>query len=457
VSARTSGIVVGARPAIGAGGGWPSWGPSWARAFGARLLPQIGLTGTVPSYGRIIDQVVQPDGTTQFRPRSQMQSELRLQLSQQIPWTGGTLCTSSRLNRVDIYGTDASRLWQSSPVEIGIAQPVLRPNSMAWDRREQDLQLDVAERQYLESREDVALATVAAFFQVYAARVSLDNASANVAVNDTLYTLNKGRYEVGKIGENDLLQSELALLRARTSVDDARLNHERAVAQLRLQLGLPATAPIDVEAPTAIPDVRADTALAVEQALHNRRQMADLDLQETQAKRRISEARFNNGFGATVIASAGLNQSGAAFGDAYRAPLNSQQFSVAVEMPILQWGAHHADVEAARADRDRVASTSRLSRESLAQEAHFAVLRFELARRQLDLAAKADTVAAKRFDVAKNRYVIGKIGIDNLYIAQNEKDNAVQGYVQALDNYWTAYYQLRRSTLYDFATGAPLR
>ena len=51
-------------------------------------------------------------------------------------------------------------------------------------------------------------------FDAYAADVALRNADANVAVNDSLFLLSKGRYEVGKIGENDLLQSELALLRA---------------------------------------------------------------------------------------------------------------------------------------------------------------------------------------------------------------------------------------------------
>ncbi len=54
-----------------------------------------------------------------------------------------------------------------------------------------------------------------AFSDYYTATLGLDNALTNAAVNDTLYTLNKGRLEVGKIGENDLLQSELALLRAR--------------------------------------------------------------------------------------------------------------------------------------------------------------------------------------------------------------------------------------------------
>ena len=79
------------------------------------------------------------------------------------------------------------------------------------------------------------------------------------------------------------------------------------------------------------------------------------------------------------------------------------------------------------------------------------------ARRNLALSAKADTVAGKRFEVALNRYVIGRIAIDNLYLAQNEKDQALISYVAALRGYWQAYYRLRRLTLFDFQTGQPIR
>ena len=86
-------------------------------------------------------------------------------------------------------------------------------------------------------------------------------------------------------------------------------------------------------------------------------------------------------------------------------------------------------------------------------EAHFAVLELEQAKTNLLLTAKADTVAGKRFEVAYNRYVIGRIAIDNLYIAQSEKDQALNEFVQALRGYWVAYYSLRRATLFDFVTG----
>lgn len=50
----------------------------------------------------------------------------------------------------------------------------------------------------------------------------------------------------------------------------------------------------------------------------------------------------------------------------------------------------------------------------------------------------------------RNRYLIGKIDITNLFIAQNERDSATRSYIQALRNYWLGLYNLRRLTLYDF-------
>jgi outer membrane protein TolC len=95
--------------------------------------------------------------------------------------------------------------------------------------------------------------------------------------------------------------------------------------------------------------------------------------------------------------------------------------------------------------------------EQTAHLAHFAALQLSQARRNVALSAKADTVAGKRFEVAYNRYVIGRITIDNLYIAQTEKDQALLQYVEALRGYWQAYYRLRRATLYDFAAGTVIR
>ncbi len=432
------------------------------RAFGAALLPQLALTGTVPSFNRSIIAAPQPDGSTLYRPQEQNEGSLTMSLTQRLPLIGGDLFVNSALSRLDNTrpngtGTVSTRLWSSTPMSVGIRQDILRPNRQRWDNREQGLRAEVAERAYRESMEDVAIAATNAFFDYYTAKLSYENAVTNAGVNDTLFTLNKGRFEVGKIGENDLLQSELALLRAQVSLDGARLEHDRTLATLRLALNLPVGAPLEIEVPTEIPEVAPDTATAVAQAMRNRAQVFELELQGVQADRAISEARFGSGFGGTVQASMGLNQTGSEVDAVYKDLREAQRFNLQVSMPLWQWGGRSARIQAARSDERRVEHTTRQTREQTAQEAHFAALQLALSRRQLAIAAKADTVGAKRFEVAKNRYVIGRIGMDNLYQAQSEKDAALVSYLQSLRGYWVAYYRLRRVTMYDFVNAAPIR
>lgn len=421
-------------------------------AFNARLRPQLFLTGDAANLNHGINSITQPDGSTQFIGQAQNQSSLTMGFSQQIPLTGGTISVGSQVSRIDEFGTTNSRLYQTSPVVVSITQDLFKPRNIVWNERTQSLSASVAERGYLEAREDVAGNTADAFFNLYAQHMTLLNAEANVAVNDTLYTLNKGRFEVGKIGENDLLKSELALLQARASVDDAKLARDKAEAALRRIIAFPDGQALAIVTPDSIPTVDADPDVAVKEALRNSSTMEQNELNDVVAKRGIVQARSNNRFNATIQASAGFNQTATVLGQAYQSPLGKQSLSVGVNLPMLQWGAGHADIEAAKADQEKATANNKVSRDLLMEDARFSVLQLQQAQRNIVLAAKADTVAEKQFEVARNRYIVSKISNTDLYTAQQQKDQAIIAYVQALRNYWTAYYHLRRVTLYDFTT-----
>jgi outer membrane protein TolC len=419
-------------------------------AFNARLLPQLFLSGNAADLNHGINPITLPDGSTQFISQSQNQSSLALGFSQRIPLTGGTIAVGSQIRRIDQFGTLNSQYYQTSPVVVSLQQDLFRPREIVWDQRVQSLSARVAERGYLEAREDVAGEAADAFFNLYAQAVALANASTNVAVNDTLFTLNKGRFEVGKIGENDLLKSELALLRARAAADDARLARDRAEAALRRLIAYPDEQTLTIATPNVIPMVDADPAVAVREALRNSSAVQQNELEGVLARRGIAEARANNRFNASIQASAGFNQTAPAFAQSYQSPLGKQTMTVFVNLPMLQWGAGRADVEQAKAVDTRVAATNKLRRDALAEDARFSALQLQQAQRNVLISAKADTVAGKQFEVARNRYTTGKISNDALYLAQGEKDAAVLANVQALRNYWTSYYHLRRVTLYDF-------
>ena len=426
------------------------------RAFAARLRPQLSIEGTAADLNRGINPITLPTGETRFVRQSQNQSQLGLGVTQALPWTGTELRVGSEVSRIDIFGTERDQIWRTTPFVVELRQEVFRPRTLAWQQREQTLQATIAERQYLEAREEVALATAEAFFDLYVAQLQLDNEINNAAVNDTLFTLNKGRYEVGKIGENDLLQSELALLRSRATLDGARLERDRAEAALRRVLGVGPSAPLALAPPRVAPLLEIDPEQAVAQALRNASTLETTELQVVRARRQANQARYGNRFGATVSASVGFNQTAGAFDAAYESLLSQQRMRVEVDMPLFNWGAGRADVQAARAEETRARNEMQLRRDQLEEDARFGARSLMQAQRMLEISTKADTVATRRFDVAKNRYVIGRIGIGELYIAQTEKDQALRQYVQALRGYWAAYYRLRRVTLYDFEAGVPI-
>lgn len=425
-------------------------------AFNARLLPQLFLQGNAADLVHEITPVLLDDGSTQFIPQSQNQSTMQVGFSQRIPLTGGTVSVGSEVQRVDLFGDQSRQYYRTTPVLLSLQQDLFKPRMVVWDRREQSLNATVAERGYLEAREDVAAQTADAFFNLYAQEVALKNASFNVAVNDTLYQLNKGRYEVGKIGENDLLKSELALLRARAAADDAKLARDRAEAALRRIIAFPAGTAFTIATPDSIPVVNADPEVAVREALTNSSTIRQNELDDVRSRRGMSVAKSNNRFTASIQGSVGFNQTAPQFAQAYQSPLGKQTLSVGVNLPMLQWGAGHADIEEAKANEQRVDATNRIRRDQLEEDARFSVLQLEQARRNVTLAAKADTVAQRQFEVARNRYTIGKITNEALYLAQGEKDAAVIANVQALRNYWITYYHLRKVTLYDFERSAPL-
>ena len=182
----------------------------------------------------------------------------------------------------------------------------------------------------------------------------------------------------------------------------------------------------------------------------------NFDLQLLSAERKVVQAESDNSFSATMTASLGYNQRAPLLPDAYNNLLNQQQFSLGFSIPIFRWGAGGAAVDAARADQIVTHTSVDQQKHDFEQEVLYQAARLNLLGKQVAVSAKADTIAQRRFDVAKDRYLIGKIDIPNLFLAQSEKDNARRAGIQTLWDFWSTYFRVRRLTLYDFAVGQSL-
>jgi outer membrane protein TolC len=84
------------------------------------------------------------------------------------------------------------------------------------------------------------------------------------------------------------------------------------------------------------------------------------------------------------------------------------------------------------------------------QEIFTKVKNFAMLRDRLKITELSDEVADKRYEISLRRYQNGNVTITDLNIAQQEKDQNRRAYIQSLRDYWTAFYEMRQLTLYDF-------
>lgn len=432
-------------------------GADWRyRSFRAGYRPSFSIAGEGPGLLRSISDVVQDDGSVRYVSQARTYSTVGLRINQPIAATGGQVFVTSGLSRIDLFGNVNSNQWQSTPLSVGFVQPLFQYNAMRWDRQIEPLRHDAARRRHAENIAELAVSITQRFFDVVIAQMNVERATFNVAVNDTIFTLSQGRFDIGRIAENDLLESELALLNAQTELSDMQIAHDQARQELKTALDLAPGTPIDVVIPFDAPPVEVDPAEAVRQARRNRSVFSDMQVAVLTAEEAVASTRSANGVSANLNGSFGLNQTGGRLGDVYVDPLNQQRFSLGFTIPLYAWGQSEAEVEAAIVERRRVQEQVNQQERLVEQEVYFEALQLNQFRRQLDLAAKADTIGTRRFNVARNRYTIGNVDITALFLAQQAKDAANQAYIRTLQQFWTSYFRLRQLTLYDFSLGVPL-
>ena len=134
------------------------------RTYKADYRPNLSLGTTFPDFSRAIKKYQNPDGTYSYVEDNLNNSTLNLNLRQNVGFTGGQIFATSNLTRLDVFGTDQSTSYLSTPVSIGYRQPVLFYNEYKWQKKIEPLKYEEAKKKYISSLEDVSLKAVNYFF-----------------------------------------------------------------------------------------------------------------------------------------------------------------------------------------------------------------------------------------------------------------------------------------------------
>ena len=420
----------------------------------ASFLPTLSIVGTAPDLTRSISKLSLPDGSEAFVRQSYNSSGMRLSIGKTIGTTGGQVVVETSLERLDLLDGTGRPTYLSTPVSVALRQPLFAFNPYRWQDRIEPMRLDEARRDYSEELENIAITAAQDFFDVVAAIDQLETARENTASTDTLLAATRARREAGKTSEDELLQSELASLNARLELQRAEQELRARAFGLRSYLGLRDTEDVRPQITFGVPEVTADVATALAQARANRAVVVQQQRQKLEAERDLAESRADPSRSVDLFVSFGLNQSTNDLGSLYDTGQEHERATLGIQVPILDWGRSHAHTRLAESNAEVTMLSVEQSVLDLEQDVTRAVLEFNVQSERIRIAAKADEVAGRRYAAAEQRYLSGEGDAAALNVALNEKDSARRAHVESLRGYWIAYFQLRRSTGYDFASGS---
>lgn len=411
------------------------------RSYRANYLPAVTLTSS-PNLNRQLNSITQPDGTNLFLQQNQLSTDLSLSITQNVSMTGGSLFVRSSLRRQDEFH-DRLHAYSSTPFQIGYQQNLLGYNSLRWARRTEPLRYRRAQKQFRETMELVASRASSYFFQLASAQTELDIAQQNQQVADTLHRYARGRYGIGTITENDMLQLEVNKLSGEADRMDAEISVDEAMQTLRSFLGIRQDVVLRVVPDTVIPEHRLVVDEALAAAMANSPDPDYYELSRLESRSQLAQAKANRGLRADLYVQFGLSQTGPTVSDSYSHPLNQEYASLGISLPLLDWGRGRGRVQVARSQLELTETQAEQGMTDFRLNVMKMVRQFNVQGHRVEVAWRKRQTALRRYEVARWLYVQERTTLLEFNNSVVEKDSAQRAYISALRTYWSLYYGLR--------------
>jgi outer membrane protein len=419
------------------------------RTYKSNYQPQLALSGTLPDYNKSFKQVLQEDGTILFQPVHNDNSALKLDFSQSITATGGTIYGTTQMQRF----TDFARhnvLYNGVPYSIVYAQPLFQFNKLKWDKRIEPLKYNESRQAYIEAQENIAVTVEGYFFDLLLAQVNLHIAETNYTNTQKIMAIANIKFELGKVSKNDILQLKLELINAKKAVGTAKRDIEIATLNLRSYTGQEGDSKIVLMVPEIISRMSVTSDKVLAEAYANRSDAIAFLRRIAEARRDAAKAKGETGLTAALNANLGFSNTSTSITGVYNNPQNQQIVQLTLSVPILDWGRSKSRTKTAMANQQLTEYTVEQDKQNFQQQIVTQVSLFNVMKEQLVYTAEADSIASEKYQIARERYVLGDLSITDLGIAFRENDQAKRDYITSLRDFWGAYYQLRYLSLYDF-------
>ncbi len=436
----------------------------------------VRMSFDTPNWSETVSAVRVPNALPVYNSYGSLTYRGGLTVTQPLP-TNGSLSLSSRLTRTKettYLATDDSKLKRSdflSSMTLRLTQPLFTINQIQLDLRTAELNFENASRSRTRRQLDIIYNVTESFFNLYRDSRSQEMAKDDVDQQTKTTDVAKKKFEAGLIAEVQYLQMEVDLAEASDRLVSAEASLKRQNDSFKQLIGLKSTDEVVVKSDFSYTHFDVDEAKAIEEGLKSRSELRENEITIEQQKINVKEIANQNSIHGDLSAFydfTGVSDSALPFNtsmydlfdssidDLRRRPRN-RGITFTLNVPVWDWGVNKARVESANARLRDAENRLDEMKKTVARGISDVVTQVRDAENRIVISKRRQELAQKTFDISLERFNIGEITTDQLAQDRARLNNAKLAYLTAFINYQLAIANLKRNTLWDFATNSPVQ
>lgn len=220
--------------------------------FRSEIKPKLTADISALNFQRGVEGVGQQDGSINYLNVSKNTSNVALQIRQLLPLTGGSFFARTKLERFDNFSIN-SKIYGGAPLELGYEQNFFAFNSYKWKRRLAPVQYEEAKRSFAANLEKVALKTVSLYFALSLSQINQEIAQTNLLTNQTVLSIAKKKFGMGKISKDEFLQARVQCKSAEIVALRTQVENKEAMNALKTHLAIKKTIQFRLQLPEVLP------------------------------------------------------------------------------------------------------------------------------------------------------------------------------------------------------------
>lgn len=420
------------------------------RSFLADQLPSINLSGELGGFDHSLVAVRNYDnGQIAYVNNNSLSNMLMLSVDQKIAATGGTVSLQSYLYSLNQFTYDETT-FNTQPLRISYTQPIRSFNSLKWNKKTMPIDYQIAQKNYLSAMQQVTIQVTTLFFNVLAAQSDYKQSMETVKDREQLFDMAKKRLELGTTTKSEVLQLELSLLNARVAANNNKLTLDDRKYQFFSYLRVTDYENAELIPPYTVPDIFLSIDDVLRKAIENSSHTLEQKQMMLEAEKGLAQAKAGRGIQLTLHGEVGFTQSANTFANAYRRLNDNEIIGLTLSLPIFDWGVSKGRIRMAQAELELAKTKNEQTHLDYVQELKKKVMQFNTQPQQCKNALRAQEIAEERYEITKKRFETGSVTVTELNTAQQELESAKMQYISLLQTFWTDYYTLQKSTLYDW-------